>query len=159
MSEISLEETCADLTELQARFAGGETIALGVLDTVEAEVRHARVPGFQLAARSRDELFFTFAGYGLYFRFAYTPAEQFVQYGTWATVQEGFRVYYPRGEWPISGDTVAGRGLDDLRAPFYLAVRETVRLTGGADRWLRTARHNLRELVDQSPSSEAEAGP
>jgi hypothetical protein len=149
MSEISLEEACRALTEQQERFAAGQTTAGDVLDTLAAEVKHAMVPGFQFAARTLDELFFTFAGYGFYFRFAYTPAEQFVEYGTWATVQEGFRVYYPRGEWPISGDTVAGRGMDDLREPFYLAVRETLRFTGEPDRWPRTARHNLREFVVQ----------
>jgi len=160
MDQISIEQSCSALTRLHERFTNAEAIARKTLDWIEAEVRKARVSGFQVVARFSDELFFTFAGYGCYFRFVYTADVHSVEYGLWATARDESRVYGAFGEWQIGKDTVAEvERPEDLRPLFYAAVTRTLEWGGGRVRRYRNARQDLREFLESTDLAELETRP
>ena len=144
------DEAQAALRSHQERFAASEKVAGAFLGELESEAANASVPGIRIAARARQELLLTFAGYGVYFRFVYTTGAEYLEYGWWSTVGMGDRQYIPAGERRITDEGVEGcTAAEGTRELFYPALDATMRLLeqGTNPSWWRWSAYQIRDAM------------
>jgi hypothetical protein len=124
--------------------------------------KNATVAGIRTVARAPEELLLTFAGFGLYFRFVYSPCREYLEYGWWSNFDAGKRQYIPTGEWRITREGIKGfTGVEGADEIFYPALDAVMRsLEWGTDHMTyRSSAYALRDMVPDAVAPPSPPGP
>jgi hypothetical protein len=140
------------LSAVSRAFREQEAFARAIIEELHAAAKRDLTGGLKVVGRSPDELFLTFAGIGIYFRFVYSTVNSNIEFGSWLFDTMGQPIHSRANSWEINRDGKYGEHEgNDPEQPMYIALAQVMK--GKANQVRVSSQLSLSRFIAAQPPS------